>query len=234
MREVMVQVEQMAPVSSTVLIEGESGTGKELVARAIRLLSNRRNKPFIAVNVGALPETLLESELFGHEKGAFTGAAERRLGRFELADTGTLFLDEIGEIPPRDAGQAAARARGAGVHARGRRAADRRWTCASSRRPTSRCASSWTRGDFRADLFYRLNVLRIYLPPLRERPRGHPDPRPPVHSRLLAAARPPVPRHLGRGDADARRLSVAGERARAAQSDREHGGALAGPRDRAG
>ena len=126
MREVMVQVEQMAPVSSTVLIEGESGTGKELVARAIRMLSNRRNKPFIAVNVGALPESLLESELFGHEKGAFTGAAERRLGRFELADTGTLFLDEIGEIPLGHAGEAAAGARGAGVHARGRGAADHR------------------------------------------------------------------------------------------------------------
>ncbi|MGH7616509.1 MAG: sigma-54-dependent transcriptional regulator, partial [Gemmatimonadaceae bacterium] len=89
MREVMVQVEQMAPVSSTVLIEGESGTGKELVARAIKTLSPRRNKPFIAENVGALSESLLESELFGHEKGAFTGAAERRLGRFELADGGT-------------------------------------------------------------------------------------------------------------------------------------------------
>ncbi|HEY0777609.1 MAG TPA: sigma-54-dependent Fis family transcriptional regulator, partial [Gemmatirosa sp.] len=99
-RQVLVQVEQMAPVSSTVLVEGESGTGKELVARAIHLRSPRRAKPFIAVNVGALPETLLESELFGHEKGAFTGAAERRLGRFELADHGTLFLDEIGEIPP--------------------------------------------------------------------------------------------------------------------------------------
>ncbi|HWJ22285.1 MAG TPA: sigma-54 factor interaction domain-containing protein, partial [Gemmatimonadaceae bacterium] len=98
-REVLVKVEQMAPVTSTVLIEGESGTGKELVARAIHRLSPRRNRPFIAVNVGALPETLLESELFGHEKGAFTGAAERRLGRFELADSGTLFLDEIGEIP---------------------------------------------------------------------------------------------------------------------------------------
>src|SRR5258707_1449368 len=95
----MVKVEQMAHVSSTVLVEGESGSGKELVARALALLGPRRNKPFIAVNVGALPETLLESELFGHEKGAFTGANERRLGRFELADGGTLFLDEIGAIP---------------------------------------------------------------------------------------------------------------------------------------
>jgi DNA-binding NtrC family response regulator len=98
-REVLVKIEQMAPVSSTVLIEGESGTGKELVARAIHQLSPRRGKPFIAVNVGALPETLLESELFGHEKGAFTGAAERRIGRFELAGGGTLFLDEIGDVP---------------------------------------------------------------------------------------------------------------------------------------
>src|SRR6185436_3195806 len=98
LREVLVKIEQMAPVSSTVLVEGESGTGKELVARALHRLSSRKNKPFIAENVGALPETLLESELFGHEKGAFTGAAERRIGRFELADTGTLFLDEIGDM----------------------------------------------------------------------------------------------------------------------------------------
>jgi transcriptional regulator with PAS, ATPase and Fis domain len=164
----MVKVEQMAPVSSTVLIEGESGTGKELVARALRAFSPRRNKPFIAVNVGALPETLLESELFGHEKGAFTGAAERRLGRFELADQGTLFLDEIGEIPQatqvkllrvleereftRVGGTASI-----SVDAR---------VIAATNRPLREHVEE---GSFRTDLYYRLNVLSIYLPPLRER-----------------------------------------------------------------
>jgi DNA-binding NtrC family response regulator len=169
LREVMVKVEQMAPVSSTVLIEGESGSGKELVARALRALSPRRNKPFIAVNVGALPETLLESELFGHEKGAFTGAAERRLGRFELADGGTIFLDEIGEIPTstqvkllrvleereftRVGGTASI-----SVDVR---------VIAATNRPLREHVEE---GGFRADLYYRLNVLSIYLPPLRERP----------------------------------------------------------------
>lgn len=167
-REVLVKVEQIAPVTSTVLIEGESGTGKELVARAIHRLSPRRGKPFIAVNVGALTETLLESELFGHEKGAFTGAAERRLGRFELADTGTIFLDEIGEIPSttqvkllrvleeRDVTRV-----GSGTPI----PIDVR-VVAATNRPLREHVEE---GGFRADLFYRLNVLGIYLPPLRER-----------------------------------------------------------------
>jgi DNA-binding NtrC family response regulator len=172
-REVLVKLAQMAPVSSTVLIEGESGTGKELVARAIHKLSPRRSKPFIAVNVGALPESLLESELFGHEKGAFTGAAERRLGRFELADTGTLFLDEIGEIPTSTQvkllrvleEREVTRVGGAqsfDVDVR---------VVAATNRPLR---SHVEEGTFRADLYYRLNVLSMYLPPLRERPTDIP------------------------------------------------------------
>ncbi|HEU4643480.1 MAG TPA: sigma-54 dependent transcriptional regulator [Gemmatimonadaceae bacterium] len=167
-REVMVKIEQMAPVSSTVLIEGESGTGKELVARAIHRLSTRRAKPFIAVNIGALPETLLESELFGHEKGAFTGAAERRIGRFELAHGGTLFLDEIGEAPLstqvkllRVLEQREVMRVGGSQPFR----VDVR-VVAATNRPLREQVEE---GDFRSDLYYRLNVLTIYLPPLRER-----------------------------------------------------------------
>ncbi len=167
-REVLVKVEQIAPVSSTVLIEGESGTGKELVARAIHRLSPRRAKPFIAVNVGALPETLLESELFGHEKGAFTGAAERRLGRFELADTGTLFLDEIGEVPSSTQVKLLRVLEEREVTRVGGSSSiplDVR-VVAATNRPLREHVEE---GGFRADLYYRLNVLRIYLPPLRER-----------------------------------------------------------------
>ena len=173
LREVMVKVEQMAPVSSTVLVEGESGTGKELVARALAALGPRRNKAFIAVNVGALPETLLESELFGHEKGAFTGAAERRLGRFELADGGTLFLDEISDIPQSTQVkllrvlEEREFTRVGGVHS----IAVNVRVIAATNRPLR---ESVEEGRFRADLYYRLNVLSIYLPPLRDRPEDIP------------------------------------------------------------
>ncbi len=167
-QEVLVKIEQMAPVSSTVLIQGESGTGKELVAKAMHDLSPRRGEPFVPVNCAAIPETLLESELFGHEKGAFTGAAERRLGRFELADGGTIFLDEIGEVSPatqvkllrvlesrtffRVGGTQPIRV-------------DVRVLAATNRA----LRESVALGEFRDDLYYRLNVLNIYLPPLRER-----------------------------------------------------------------
>jgi DNA-binding NtrC family response regulator len=168
-REILVKIEQMAPVSSTVMIEGESGTGKELVARAIHRLSPRRNKPFIAVNVGALAESLIESELFGHEKGAFTGAAERRLGRFELANTGTLFLDEIGEVPPATQVKLLRVLEDGEVMRVGGTSTievDVR-VVAATNQPLR---SLVEQGSFRTDLYYRLNVLNIYLPPLRERP----------------------------------------------------------------
>jgi DNA-binding NtrC family response regulator len=167
-QEVLVKIEQMAPVSSTVLVEGESGTGKELVAQAIHHLSPRRAGPFIAVNCAALPDTLLESELFGHEKGAFTGAAERRLGRFELANGGTIFLDEIGEMPLAlqvkllRVLESRSFFRLGGVQPI---RVDVRVIAATNRS----LKEATTVGDFRDDLFYRLNVLNIYLPPLRER-----------------------------------------------------------------
>jgi DNA-binding NtrC family response regulator len=167
-QEVLVKIEQMAPVSSTVLIQGESGTGKELVAKALHNLSPRRGQAFITVNCAALPETLLESELFGHEKGAFTGAAERRLGRFELADGGTIFLDEIGEIPLSTQVKLL------------RVLESRNFFRVGGTQPikvnvrviaaTNRSLRDGvTLGEFRDDLYYRLNVLNIYLPPLRER-----------------------------------------------------------------
>ena len=167
-QEVLVKIEQMAPVSSTVLIQGESGSGKELVAKALHDLSPRRNEAFITVNCAALPETLLESELFGHEKGSFTGAAERRLGRFELADGGTIFLDEIGEIPPSTQVKLL------------RVLESRTFFRVGGTQPIKvnvRVIAATNRslrdavqlGEFRDDLYYRLNVLNIYLPPLRER-----------------------------------------------------------------
>jgi DNA-binding NtrC family response regulator len=167
-QEVLVKIEQMAPVTSTVLIEGESGTGKELVAKAIHDLSPRRGKPFVAVNSAGLPETLLESELFGHEKGAFTGAAERRLGRFELANGGTIFLDEVAEMP------AATQVKLLRV------LEDRSFFRVGGTQPiqvdvrviaatNKSLKEAVTLGSFRDDLFYRLNVLSIYLTPLRER-----------------------------------------------------------------
>ncbi|HEX9487991.1 MAG TPA: sigma-54 dependent transcriptional regulator [Gemmatimonadales bacterium] len=167
-QEVLVKIEQIAPVSSTVLIEGESGTGKELVARAIHDLSPRRAKPFIAVNCAAIPDTLLESELFGHEKGAFTGAAERRLGRFELADGGTIFLDEVGEMAPATQVKVLRVLEDRTFFRVGGTQAikvDVRVIAATNKSLKEEVAL----GRFRDDLFYRLNVLYIYLPPLRER-----------------------------------------------------------------
>src|SRR3954464_10271983 len=167
-QEVLVKIEQMAPVSSTVLIQGESGTGKELVAKGLHDLSPRRNEAFITVNCAALPDTLLESELFGHEKGAFTGAAERRLGRFELADGGTIFLDEIGEIPLSTQVKLLRVLESRNFFRVGGAQAIKvnvRVIAATNRALRDAVAL----GEFRDELYHRLNVLNIYLPPLRER-----------------------------------------------------------------
>ncbi|WP_420129742.1 sigma-54 dependent transcriptional regulator [Longimicrobium sp.] len=168
MEEVLERVVQIAPVNSTVLILGESGTGKELVARGLHALSPRRHRPFIAVNVAALPDTLLESELFGHEKGAFTGASDRRKGFFELANGGSIFLDELGEMP-------------LGTQTKLLRVLEerefRRVGGEESIRVDVRVIAATNRdlreqvllGAFRRDLYHRLNILRIDLPPLRAR-----------------------------------------------------------------
>jgi two-component system NtrC family response regulator len=168
MQEIYQLIEKVAPTSASVLITGESGTGKELVARAIHINSPRENSPFISVNCAALPETLLESELFGHERGAFTGAISMRKGRFELADSGTLFLDEIGDIPlPLQAKllrvlQERSFERVGGAHPIN---VNVRIITATNRE----LKDEVDEGRFREDLYYRLNVLHIHLPPLRER-----------------------------------------------------------------
>jgi two-component system response regulator HydG len=169
MRRLRDQIRKVAATDATVLVLGESGTGKELVARAIHAASARRDGPFVSVSCAALPETLLESELFGHEKGSFTGAAKRKLGRFELADGGTLFLDEVAEIPP-------------AVQVKILRVLQERQfervggeetidvsvrLVSATHRDLKRLVAE---GRFREDLFYRLHVVPLLLPALRERP----------------------------------------------------------------
>jgi len=169
MQDVFDTIRKVAPTNATVLIEGESGTGKELVAKSIHFNSPRRNSPFIAVNCSALAENLLESELFGHEKGAFTGAVASKKGRFELADDGTLFLDEIGELSP-------------GLQVKLLRVLQEKvFERVGGIKPISvniriiaatnrNLKEEMQKGRFREDLFYRLNVVHILLPPLKQRP----------------------------------------------------------------
>jgi two-component system response regulator HydG len=169
MRRVLDQIRKVAPTDATVLVLGESGTGKELVARAVHDGSARREKPFVSVSCAAIPEGLLESELFGHEKGSFTGAVRRKLGRFELAHEGTLFLDEVGELPPPvqvKLLRVLQEQRFERVGGEETVEVDVRLVSATNRD----LAAMVKEGRFREDLYYRLDVVPIHLPPLRERP----------------------------------------------------------------
>ena len=168
MQRVFTLIRKVAPTETTVLIQGESGTGKELAARALHLLSPRANKPLISVNCAAIPESLIESELFGHEKGAFTGAVSARTGLIEAADGGSLFLDEIGELPA----EAQARLLRVLQESEIRRVGSTQSQKVNVRMiaATHRNLKAMTRtGEFREDLYYRLNVMQIRIPPLRER-----------------------------------------------------------------
>ncbi|MHC9062823.1 sigma-54-dependent transcriptional regulator [Nitrospira sp. CMX1] len=192
MQEIYSKIEQVADSRTTVLITGESGTGKELVAKALHYNSSRRERPFVALNCAALPETLIESELFGHEKGAFTDATARRVGQFELANTGTLFLDEIGDLSPVTQAKLL------------RVIQEREFTRIGGVQPikvdvrivaaTNKNLDELVRkGLFREDLYYRINVISLYLPPLRE--RGEDIPLIANHfleKRLEEAQRPPI------------------------------------------
>src|SRR5277367_1676953 len=173
LESVLDQVEQVAPTDSTVLLEGETGTGKELIAHAIHNASRRFGRPFIKLNCAAIPLDLLENELFGHEKGAFTGAIAQKIGRFETADKGTLFLDEVGDIPPALQPkllrvlqeQEFERLGSTRTHK-----VDVRLVAATNRD----LAQMVNQGQFRIDLYYRLNVFPVMMPPLRARPEDIP------------------------------------------------------------
>ena len=174
MQEIFHLIEMVAPSTASVLITGASGTGKELVARTVHDLSPRRNKPFVPINCAAIPETLIESEIFGHEKGAFTGALERRTGCFELAEGGTLLLDEIGEMPVATQAKLLRVLEDRKLRRLGSKVettVDVRVLAATNKVPEEAVA----RGELRNDLYYRLNVFNIHMPPLREHKEDVPD-----------------------------------------------------------
>jgi len=174
MQEIFRLIEMVAPSTASVLITGASGTGKEMVARTIHDLSTRRTKPFVPINCAAIPETLIESEIFGHEKGAFTGALERRTGCFELAEGGTLLLDEIGEMPVATQAKLLRVLEDRKLRRLGSKVettVDVRVLAATNKVPEEAVA----RGELRNDLYYRLNVFNIHMPPLREHKEDIPD-----------------------------------------------------------
>ena len=224
LREVLDTIRQVAPSSANVLIEGESGTGKELAAHAIHNLSRRNKAKFVTVHCAALSPQLLESELFGHERGAFTGAHERRIGRFEQANGGTIFLDEIGEI---DASTQVKLLRVISEERAFERVggnqtlrADVRLIAATNKNLEKLVAE----GKFRDDLYFRLNVVHLTMPPLRERKEDIPDARAGISPAFLQGEREAAPRTDRGRDERAPDLRLAGKCARAAHGDRARRG----------
>ncbi len=225
MERVVKLAEQVARSEASVLITGESGTGKEVLARHVHGKSNRANRPFVSVNCAAIPEALLESELFGHEKGAFTGAVARRIGRFEEANGGTLLLDEISEMDVRLQSKL--------LRALQERVIDRVGGTAPVKVDIRVLATSnrnlveeVRKGTFREDLYYRLNVVHLRLPALRERPRRHPGTRRALRAQVRRGERrrgAPLER---RGEGDGAGQSLAGQRARTG----EHAASCRAPR----
>ena len=228
LHEVVRITRQVAPSRACVLIVGETGTGKELIARAIHDLSPRSTGPYIRVNCGALTESLLESELFGHVKGSFTGAVDNRTGRFEAAHTGSIFLDEINSTSPKlqvKLLRVLQEGEFERVGDNNTKKVDTRIIAATNRDLLEEIEA----GRFREDLYYRLNVVPIYLPPLARAPRGHRAPGavlPQAVRRAEPARDAPRPR---RGDAALARARLAGERPRAAELRRAGGDPRDGP-----
>ena len=218
MAGVLRTAQKAAASSIPVLIEGESGVGKELFARAIHGSGERKAKPFVAVNCGAIPDNLVESILFGHEKGAFTGATERHMGKFVEASGGTLFLDEVGELPLAAQVKLLRALQEGAVEAVGGRKpvkVDVRIISATNRKLLDRVKG----GQFREDLFYRLHVLPLTIPPLRHAARGHPASAAAFPGAVLRRGEPPHHRHQRRGDG----ASVAARLARQYPPARERG-----------
>ena len=216
MQEIFHLIEMVAPSTASVLITGESGTGKEIVARTIHELSPRKPKPFVAINCAAIPETLIESEIFGHEKGAFTGAMERRVGCFELAEGGTLLLDEIGEMPPPTQAKLLRVLEDHKLRRLGSKVetpVDVRVLAATNKVPDEAVA----KGELRQDLFYRLNVFNIAMPPLRDHKGDIPE----LVQHLLKDMNEKHGRHVRSGQrcghAGVPELFLAGKRSRDAQ-----------------
>ena len=219
MDRVRTLIAKVAPTQSTVLILGETGTGKELVARAVHDQSPRAGEPFVAINCGALPETLIESELFGHRKGAFTGADEHRVGLFEVANGGTIFLDEIGELPKAMQAKLLRVLESREIRRVGENRAtivDVRVVCATHRDLPEMVAT----GDFREDLMYRINTFEIFLPPLRDRVEDIAELAEHLLGRFRGKARRRQSAPCRRCDRAAQVACLARQRARAGQRDR--------------